>query len=267
MLKKQKISCLVRNIGLIKVADKIRFYLLFIKTYKFRKKFFSENKDITLPPPYYIYETFGLNYSEFYLKSIGTSEWIVSCLSKFKELKNVKILDWGCGPGRIIIHISKIVSRSCELYGTDYNEKYISWCRKNIPNIEFKVNDLKPPLNFEDEYFDIVYGISILTHLSEDLHMKWFKELSRVTKPGGIILLTLSGSSFKTMMTDKEKETFDNGKLVVRSNTKEGHRTYTTFQPEQFVRELIGTNLLLEHTEGAIKNGKPQQDVWIIKKV
>jgi len=266
-MNRYSISSIIRSIGIIKIADKFRFYWFYLKTYQLRQQFDTNNQGVKLPPAFYIYETFGLDYIEYYNKSIDTSKWLISFFQKYKELKNIRIMDWGCGSGRIIRHLPGLLEDSCMLYGTDYNKKYIFWCNENIPNIIFKTNRLSPPLDFVDGYFDIIYGISIFTHLSEEMHYKWFNELIRVTKPGGIILLTLSGEAFKLKMTDSEKIQFNNGSLISRSNTKEGHRTFTTFHPPTFVQGLIGNNEILEHVPGNIKNGKPQQDIWIIKKV
>lgn len=265
-MNKYIFSFLLRKAGLIRISDRIRFYINLIKTYKIRKKFSKENKGLKLPPPYYIYETFNLNYYSFHNKSIETAKWLVSYLAKYKKLANLKILDWGCGPGRVIRHLPNFVSGTCSLYGTDYNEKYIKWCTRNLPSMIFGTNNLGPPLKFEDEFFDIVYGISIFTHLSEKMHYAWFNELIRVTKTGGILFLTFQGESFRKKLIESEKKSFDEGKLLVKANTKEGHRTYSAFHPPSFVRHLSGKNEILEHVPGMISKNIPEQDVWIIRK-
>ena len=251
----------------MKFADKIRFYFLFIYTFKLRKQFFKQNNSVKLPPAYYIYETFNLNYYSFYNKSIETAQWLISKFEKYLELENLKILDWGCGPGRVIRHLPVFINNTCRLYGTDYNKKYIKWCEANISGISFEINRLEPPLSFRNNYFDIVYGISIFTHLSEEMHYTWFNELIRVTKQGGIILLTLQGIAFADKLTDPEKKQFKKGNLIIKANTKEGHRTFSAFQPVPFVKKLAGNNVVLEHEAGGVKNGKPEQDVWVIRKV
>jgi SAM-dependent methyltransferase len=264
-MKKHKLSSLLRKMGLIRVGDKMMFYTNYLKTYRLRKQFIKENKDVRLPPAYYIYETFNLNYFSFYNESIDTAKWLLGHFEKYKKLQKLKILDWGCGPGRVIRHLPGLSNGSCSFYGTDYNQKYIKWCAKNIPNVSFSVNKLAPPTLYDNNTFDIIYGISIFTHLSEEMHFAWFNELIRILKPGGIILLTLHGDAFKEKLTEAEKTRFEKGELVVKSNTTEGHRTFAAFQPVAFVKELIGSDSLLEHIPGEIKNGKPQQDVWIVK--
>ncbi len=266
-MNKYTLSSLLRQVGLIKIGDKIRFYINFLKTYRLRKQFFKENIDVKLPPAYYIYETFNLNYFSFYNKSIDTAKWLVGHFEKYKKLENLKILDWGCGPGRVIRHLPSFIDNSCKFYGTDYNRKYINWCTKNIINVSFNTNKLSPPLGYESNTFDIIYGISVFTHLSKEMHFAWFNELIRVLKPEGILFLTLHGDAFKVKLTETEIIKFEKGELVVKSNTKEGHRTFADFQPVSFVKEIVNSNEILEYIPGDIKNGKPQQDVWIIKKL
>ena len=266
-MNKYHFVSIVRKLGLIRVSDLIRFCICFANTYHLRRRFFAENINVKLPPAYYIYETFNLDYQSFYNKGLETANWLVDNLSRHKKIENITILDWGCGPGRIIRHLPNVVPTTCSLYGSDYNISYIKWCKKNIPEVTFKENKLLPPLDFKNNFFDVVYGISIFTHLSEEMHYRWFSELLRVTRPGGIIFITLQGGVFKTKLLDSQILRFDKGELIVKANTKEGHRTFCAFHPTSFVKKLIGNNEILEHVPGVNLNRKFQQDIWIIKKV
>jgi len=264
---KNLISILLRKSGLIKIVDRLRFYLLYLKTYRKRQSFKKANPGAILPPSYFIYETFGMDYEQFYNLSLETAKWLISWFEKYQPLNNVSILDWGCGPGRIIRHLPSLLDVSCRCYGTDYNTKYIKWCTKNIPEVTFKQNNLAPPLPFEHEMFDVIYGISIFTHLSEKMHYAWFNELLRVLKPGGILFLTLHGKAFKTKLPEAQRKIFDQGHLVVLSNTKEGHRTYGAYHPTSFVIKLAANTKIMEYEEGGFINRKPQQDIWIFQKI
>jgi len=99
------------------------------------------------------------------------------------------ILDFGCGCGRVIRWFHDHPSE-CSLYGSDIDAKAIDWCRKKLTFATFSVNDPLPPFRFPDLHFDLVYSISIFTHLDESYQMAWLKELQRVIKPGGIALLS-----------------------------------------------------------------------------
>jgi ubiquinone/menaquinone biosynthesis C-methylase UbiE len=266
-MKKQQISNLLRKLGLLYFFDYIWFYVQKIKNHAINKKFKILNPNIPLPPDYLIFESFQLNYSEYYTESIDSAKSLLKKISKHKEINNVNILDWGCGPGRIIRHIPELTNFECNYYATDYNEKSIQWCRANLKNIEFNHNSLEAKLPYKDDNFDIIYGLSIITHLSEAMHYEWYNELYRVLKRGGIMLLTSQGDNFRTKLTPQELELYEQGKLVVRGKVKEGHRTYSAFHPKAFMLKLFENAEILEHLENKIAQGNwMPQDYWIIKK-
>ncbi|MDR2384856.1 MAG: class I SAM-dependent methyltransferase [Tannerella sp.] len=260
------IKSILKNFGLLGVADRLRFLVIYIKTYKAQQLFKQQHPTVALPPPYFIYETHKLNYQSYYEQSIDSAKWLVSFLSKYASLNGLSILDWGCGPGRIIRHLPDLTANSCRYFASDYNGKYINWCTKNIHGVDFVKNDLKPPLPYSSDTFDIIYGMSIFTHLSEKLHFEWFEELMRVMKKGGILFLTLHGEVFLSKLTEKEKIRFRAGQLTVQSSAMEGHRTFSAYQPDDFMMKLIGKNELVVHEKGIVAERKPQQDVWIIRK-
>ena len=266
-MNKGQISNLLRQCGLLYFTDWIRYYLQKFKNRSVNRKFKKNNPGVVLPPDYLIYESFQLNYSKYYTESIETAQWLVDYFSKHIELKNKKILDWGCGPGRVIRHLPSIIGNDCKYYGTDYNNKTIDWCTKSLPGIIFNRNILEAKLPYPDNFFDVIYGISIFTHLSEQMHYDWFNELHRILKPEGIIFLTTQGNNFRVKMTRKELENYSQGKLVIRGNVKEGHRTYSAFQPEGFMKNLFQNVQILEHDEPKPETGKGlPQDIWIIRK-
>lgn len=266
-MKKGQISNLLRQFGLIYLTDWIRYYIERVKNRKINNDFRKNNPDVKLPPDYLIYESFQLNYEKYYTESIETAQWVIDHVKKHIELKDKKILDWGCGPGRVIRHLPMVAGNGCEYYGTDYNARSIDWCSKNISGIHFNTNSLEAKLPYPDNFFDVIYGISIFTHLSEQLHHDWYSELFRILKPEGIMFLTTHGNIFKVKLTDNEIEKYNHGKLIVRGKVKEGHRTFSAFQPNDFMETLFQNVEILEHIIPISEKGKGlPQDIWIIKK-
>lgn len=117
---------------------------------------------------------------------------------------------------------------------------------------------------------DIIYGLSIFTHLSEKSHYDWGGELKRISKPGGILFLTTQGNNFKVKLNSSELTKFNDGQIVVRGEVKEGHRTFSAFHPPAFIKQLFHSLDLeiLEHIERKPpeSNGWLPQDIWIIRK-
>jgi len=266
-MKRGQISNFLRKAGLIYQIDRIRYFLESYKNKAANQTFRKNNPDVKLPPDYLIYESFQINYEKYFHDGKDTAKWLVNYFRKHSDLTDKKILDWGCGPGRIVRHLPETIGNGCEYFGTDYNARTIDWCSKNLPGIYFNLNSLEASLPYADEFFDVIYGISIFTHLSEKLHHDWFKELYRILKPGGILFLTTQGNNFTVKLTNVELEKFQSGELVVRGKVKEGHRTYSAFQPTKFMRNLFQDCVIEEHGEPKPESGKGiPQDIWIVRK-
>lgn len=102
-----------------------------------------------------------------------------------------RVLDYGCGVGRVLRHFVGHADQWREFWGCDIHDESISWLKANLsPPFRFANNLETPHLPFEDDYFDLIYGISVFTHLTEDQWEGWLKELRRITRPGGTLLLT-----------------------------------------------------------------------------
>jgi SAM-dependent methyltransferase len=264
-MNKRILSSILRKLGLLRLTDKIRFAFVFLSTTNARNQFKKRNPSINLPPDYYLYETYKLDYPSYFYKGRESAGQILSLLKNYKSLESLAILDWGCGPGRITRHLPSLLDPSCKIYGTDPNKKYVAWCQKNIPEIKFSANDWAPPMrNYDSNFFDFIYGISIFTHMSGNMHFLWQEEIMRILKPGGIFLFTTQGASFVEKLSKHELTLFHEGKIIEKSNTKEGHRTYSSFQPEAFIRSMFKNHAILEHIPG--KRSAGQQDIWMIKK-
>jgi SAM-dependent methyltransferase len=105
-----------------------------------------------------------------------------------------QILDWGCGCGRTLRYFAGNLARA-QLTGVDIDTRAIDWCRQAFPCREFLTISTQPPTPIPDETFDLIYGISVMTHLREADHLSWLRELSRLSKEGGIVLLTTLGET------------------------------------------------------------------------
>jgi len=258
---KSWITNTLRKYGLMQASDKMRYHFHRIKMRSKNQRFLKQNPGVILPPDYLMYESFLLDYQRYYENGLKTAKWLIDLVKKHRNLENADILDWGCGPARVLRHMPEVVPEASSYSGTDYNGKTIRWCEKNLHGIEFSENGLLPPLSCKDESFDLIYGISIFTHLSEEAHIKWLQELIRVMKKSGILFLTLHGEGFLNKLSEQEKMLFNSGKLLVRGRVKEGHRTYAAFQPPEYVKHWAKDLNLLEHIPG-----KGEQDIWVFEK-
>jgi ubiquinone/menaquinone biosynthesis C-methylase UbiE len=120
--------------------------------------------------------------------------------------KGANVLDFGCGPGRVAQWFQKI-HPDINLHGCDIDPEPIFWAKENISG-QFVQSGHAPPLPYADSQFDLVYSVSVFTHLPEDMQFQFLEELQRVTRPGGYLLLTTHGASLASRsrpLTEEER--------------------------------------------------------------
>jgi SAM-dependent methyltransferase len=101
-------------------------------------------------------------------------------------------LDWGCGCARSVLAMLE-KHPHVSMFGADVDAEAIEWCKAHIQKAHFTATPALPPLPYGDGQFDVVYTISVFTHLDEERQFKWLAELQRVLRPGGVLLATVHG--------------------------------------------------------------------------
>jgi SAM-dependent methyltransferase len=174
------------------------------------------------------------------------------------------VLDFGCGVGRVLRHWADL--KGPMLCGTDYNPALIAWCRKHLPFAEFQVNGLETGLGWPDASFDLIYALSVFTHLDEPLQSFWIDALTRALRPGGYLFLTTHGEVYLPELSPEEQARFRAGKTIVRGGRREGSNHCAAFHAERAVRDGLARGLeVLEFLpEGA--RGNPRQDAYLLRK-
>lgn len=101
-----------------------------------------------------------------------------------------RLLDLGCGGGRMIRHLQDH-SGTHEIWGVDISAAHINWLKTHLsPPFHFATTTTIPHLPFADGWFDFIYCGSLFTHI-EDLAEAWFLEVARVLAPGGTFYCTV----------------------------------------------------------------------------
>ncbi len=139
------------------------------------------------------------------------------------------ICDWGCGCGRLIQAIRRIAP-SASLSGIDIDVDNIDWCSRNIDYAKFTHVPLLPPTPFPDAHFDLLYGISVFTHLTREAFEFWRDELHRLVRPGGAVLVTVNRGASLVRAGNEE--------LVLRTIAT----GFDDSSPDQALRDKIGDN-------------------------
>ncbi len=136
-----------------------------------------------------------------------------------------RVLDWGCGCGRIARHMP--THTPATIIGRDIDAYTVKWCTENLDG-DFRVSSLAPPLDLPDASIDFVYGFSVLTHLSAPMQAAWFAELGRILKPGALAALTFHDRQHPAMAWVEFRSDQDGVSLTEK--TLEGSNLVAAFQ-------------------------------------
>lgn len=242
---RHKLIQIVWKLKLRRLADKMQYLYKEHKASVRNSVFIGSHPDVKLPPPELIFDAnhnvdWEVYFSSGQRQATQLADTILKCVAPSPG-QVVNVLEWGCGPGRIIRHLPHCFAEypNICLYGSDCNKDSIRWCSKNVDGVTFVENELHPPIQLTSTSFDFIYAISIFTHLSETAIHQWFREIRRLLKPSGYFLFTTQGESFLPLLTPGQISDFNAGKLVARTADAEGKKLYGTFHPNTWIESAL----------------------------
>jgi 2-polyprenyl-3-methyl-5-hydroxy-6-metoxy-1,4-benzoquinol methylase len=111
--------------------------------------------------------------------------WYPDLMRCVGPLPDTSILEIGCGRGEFAVHVAK---QRAVVTAIDVGEHLIDAARQlaKINGVEcdfVQTSATAPPFN--DAQFDIVIGLGVLHHMSEEDVLKTMRQMHRVLKPGG----------------------------------------------------------------------------------
>lgn len=174
------------------------------------------------------------------------------------ELKpDARVLDVGCGCGRMAVPLTGYLSPEGGYWGFDIVEENIRWCQKNLEakhrNFHFLLADVynksyrrkghfkaaEYRFPYEDAFFDLVSLTSVFTHMLVPDMQNYLREISRVLKPGGRSLITfflLNEESRSLLSQGLGKVTFPYARESCMVSDQEYPETAVAFE-ESFIRQ------------------------------
>ena len=147
-----------------------------------------------------------------------------------------RLLDFGCGCGRLVRHWRGLPS--LEVHASDHDPELVDWVRVSLPFVQPNRNRLAPPLPYPDGHFDLVYAISVFTHMTEDLAEAWMAELHRVVRPGGLLLFSVLPRENLDRLRPSEREAFERGEAVVQFEEGVGTNLCAAYHPQPYLERL-----------------------------
>jgi SAM-dependent methyltransferase len=188
------------------------------------------------------------------------------------------ILDFGCGCGRILAGWEGVLGADTFLAGVDLNPALVEFCQQNIRFAEVSRCSAYPPLAFPDARFDFVYAASVYTHMKLPAMLCWTGELARITRPGGIVMMSYHGTYYAAeaarLSVEGSRQLEERGYFVYlhvpQSETYEGSNHYTSFHNSAFIRSLFQGFELVHLSPGVAREPNSfayYQDVAIFRRL
>lgn len=201
-----------------------------------------------------------------------------------------RVLDIGCGCGRMAIPLTGYLNRQGSYVGLDITAAPISWCQEHItpqhPNFHFSHIDLynqryNPAgrylardyvFPFEPESFDFIFLTSVFTHMLPDDVAQYLREIARLLRPKGRAFITVF------LLNEAQQALAQQGRNDINFQYSAGpYRTRNESVPESaiaydeaFLRQLIaGVGLTISDPihYGRWSGGQPglsYQDIMLL---
>jgi SAM-dependent methyltransferase len=130
------------------------------------------------------------------------------------SLEGRRLLDFGCGAGRTLRHFVGD-DHGAELWGCDIDLPSVEWLQANMsPPLTVFSNAEVPPLDQPDGSFDLIYCVSVFSHLTRHW-AEWLLEMHRLLKPDGLLLATYMGRGFSEEIAQEEWDEDRVGMMVL----------------------------------------------------
>lgn len=121
-------------------------------------------------------------------------------IDKAELSRGERVVDVGCGTGKVPIVAADMVLPGGEVVGIDASTEMIAMSRKRAREANVDVafrQSVMEDLPFPDGYFDVVLSCQALHHVPRDAKFQALSEMRRVLKPGGRLLLLDHGEPYR----------------------------------------------------------------------
>ena len=116
--------------------------------------------------------------------------------------KNLAILDIGCALGDFTAKVYQLNPRN-RVYGVDISQRAVDYVSKKYRWLQAKVGAL-PNIPFPNDSFDLVIALEVLYYLNNEDREKAVKDIKRVLRNGGYLLLSGVLDDGKRYFSEKE---------------------------------------------------------------
>ncbi len=123
--------------------------------------------------------------------------------------RHMRVLDIGCGMGRMDKHVAPLVG---ELHGVDVSGEMIRLAKQrlaNLPNVYFHETNGRDLRIFDAETFDFVFSYITFQHIPRPIVYEYIREVHRVLKKDGLFRFQVLDLQRRNYREPPDDETYD----------------------------------------------------------
>jgi SAM-dependent methyltransferase len=182
-----------------------------------------------------------------------TKTTIVDLLGDRWTFAGKRVLDFGCGAGRTLKHF-RAEAETAEFWGVDIDAASVDLLRETVcPPFHVLQSDYQPGLELETASFDLIWSISVFTHLTDN-SLSWLLELHRLLKPGGILIATYMGQWTSELLAGEPWSEDRVGMNVLRHKHPASDGAPLVLISDWWLREHWGRAFEVVHIEPNVHN-------------
>ena len=107
-------------------------------------------------------------------------------------------LDLACGTGKVLYHAAK---KTKHLHGCDFSQNMIKVAKKRASAAQYTICNITKKLPYQNHQFDKINFSVTLGMIPEDKYKSLFREIRRVLKPKGKLVITEYTNRKKSIFT------------------------------------------------------------------
>lgn len=142
------------------------------------------------------FDRYALTYAEQHRKNIALTgeepeffaEYKIRLFADWLKPTPSRLLDFGSGIGNSIPHFRKYFDRT-QIACADISQKSLDVSSRRFPGSEEILKISNAGIPAPDGSFDAAFSACVFHHIPPSEHLFWLKELNRVVRPGGAIVI------------------------------------------------------------------------------
>ena len=190
--------------------------------------------------------------SNLHSYNVNKIDWDVWCFENMKFCKNDKVLELGCGNGKLWLKNKEKIETDLNITLSDFSKSMIKSAKNNLKeiNMDFQYKEINAEkIPYKDETFDVIIAEHMIYFVSNI--EKALEEIKRVLKPNGKVYITTNSKNTMNELNElcekfAPNSGLSNNGLSERCNLEEGEKLLKKYFNNVSLNVLEGKIILSE---------------------